>query len=535
MPNATFKNPQNTTAWNKLKKLSESPIDLTKQNALSDQRITDMKTSQVGFDFLYGTQRITPEVLDALQELSNEMQAVDQFDMMTSGEIMNQIEGYDSEKRKVLHTTCRNIFEEENTQDAEATAQSKTQLENLKAFLNALDQGQITNAKGQTFTDMVQIGIGGSDLGPRALYLSLRPYLQKNRRVHFISNVDPDDAAQVLSELDLSRTLVNVVSKSGSTLETRANEALVANRFEQAGLDPSQHFVAVTGEGSPMDNPQKYLRSFYMYDYIGGRYSATSMVGGVILGFGLGYDHFVDLLRGAHDMDRNAQEKNIKNNLSLLNALIGIWNRNFLGHETVAVLPYSQALMRFSAHLQQLDMESNGKRINRQGQTVSDDTGPIVWGEPGTNGQHAFYQLIHQSQTTIPIEFIGFRKSQYQTDLTIDDTSSHQKLLANLFAQSVALATGKHDKDNPNKFFPGNRPNSLLIADQLTPYTLGALLAYYENKVAFQGFIWNINSFDQEGVQLGKVLADRNLDYFKGKQSEGDDPIGWKMMKTAGL
>lgn len=538
MSETSFSNPQSTDAWRKLTELAETPLDLTTPSALSVQRVGQMKASAVGFDLLYGTQQVTNEVLDALQQLADETHTVDQFGMMMQGEIMNQIEGHDSEKRQVLHTACRNVFDDLKSQhdagQSEAVAQSKTQLQNLKNFLEDVAQGKITNAQGQTFTDMVQIGIGGSDLGPRALYLALRPYLLKDRRIHFISNVDPDDAAQVLSEIDLSRTLVNVVSKSGTTLETRANEALVVEQFVKAGLDPKQHFVAVTGKDSPMDNPDKYLRSFYMYDYIGGRYSATSMVGGVILGFGLGYDGFLELLRGAREMDLNAQEKDIKNNLALLNALIGIWNRNFLNHETLAVLPYSQALMRFSAHLQQLDMESNGKRINRQGKTITYHTGPIVWGEPGTNGQHAFYQLIHQSQTVIPSEFIGFRQSQYERDLEIDGTSSHQKLLANLFAQSVALATGKTDT-NPNKVFPGNRPNSILIADKLTPYTLGALLACYENKVAFQGFIWNINSFDQEGVQLGKVLADRNIDHFKGVTSETGTPIGWDMMQTVGL
>jgi glucose-6-phosphate isomerase len=288
-----------------------------------------------------------------------------------------------------------------------------------------------------------------------------------------------------------------------------------------------------------MDNPEKYLRSFYMFDYIGGRYSATSMVGAVMLGFGLGYDAFIEILQGANDMDMAAEEKDIRRNPALLLALLGIWNHNFLGYETVAVLPYSQALLRFPAHLQQCDMESNGKSVTRNGEKVSGFTGPIVWGEPGTNGQHAFYQLLHQGTTVVPAEFIGFRKSQYGKDLLLLRTTSQDKLVANLLAQSLALATGKKD-NNPNRFFSGNRPSALLLADKLTPHTMGALLALYEAKIVFQGFIWNINSFDQEGVQLGKVLANRFLEHLKilredGEKDREQHPASWAMLKAAGF
>ncbi|MEE8394432.1 MAG: glucose-6-phosphate isomerase, partial [bacterium] len=398
----------------------------------------------------------------------------------------------------------------------------------------------LANDKGEPFTDMVNVGIGGSDLGPRALYMALLPFRRGGRRVHFISNVDPDDSAQVLGGLDLSRTLVNVVSKSGSTLETLTNETIAREAFHKAGLTPERHFLCVTGKGSPMDDPSRYLQTFYMFDYIGGRYSATSMVGGVLLGFAAGYENFAQLLAGAREMDLAAAGEEPDRNLPLLAALLGIWNRNFLGHQTVAVLPYSQGLIRFAAHLQQLDMESNGKGTTRRGALPDWATGPIVWGEPGTNGQHAFYQLIHQSRTVVPCEFIGFRNNQYGQDLSVQDTTSQQKLLANLMAQSLALATGQAN-DNPNRFFPGNRPNSVLIADALTPRTLGALLAYYENKVAFQGLIWNVNSFDQEGVQLGKLLGNRLIDHIKAKEAgqgagaEKDDPVGWAMLRAAGV
>jgi glucose-6-phosphate isomerase len=256
-----------------------------------------------------------------------------------------------------------------------------------------------------------------------------------------------------------------------------------------------------------------------MYDYIGGRYSATSMVGAVTLGFMLGYEGVLEILSGAHAMDLTAEETDIRHNIPLLMALIGIWNHNFLGLPTIAILPYSQALLRFPAHLQQCDMESNGKSVTRQGKLVRWQTGPVVWGEPGTNGQHAFYQLLHQGTEVVPAEFIGFRRSQYGSDFKVMGTTSQQKLIANMLAQSLALALGR-THDNPNKYFPGNRPSSILLSDQLTPYTMGVLLALYEHRIVFQGFCWNINSFDQEGVQLGKVLASRLLDELADKNGE---------------
>jgi glucose-6-phosphate isomerase len=288
-----------------------------------------------------------------------------------------------------------------------------------------------------------------------------------------------------------------------------------------------------------MDNPGKYLSSFHMYDYIGGRFSATSMVGAVMLGFGLGFEAFMGILQGAHAMDRAAEERDIRKNPALLLALLGIWNHNFLGCETLAVLPYSQALLRFPAHLQQCDMESNGKSVTRSGESVAYATGPIVWGEPGTNGQHAFYQLLHQGTAIVPVEFVGFRKNQHDMDLKIKDSTSQEKLIANLLAQALALATGKKD-ENPNRNFAGNRPSTILVADKLDPYTMGSLLALYEAKIVLQGFIWNINSFDQEGVQLGKVLANRFLDHFnvvaQGREKDRDKhPESWALLEAAGF
>ncbi|MDE3045658.1 MAG: glucose-6-phosphate isomerase [Verrucomicrobiota bacterium] len=500
-------------AAQKLKKLATHPFDLAK---LSPERIERFSARALGFHLLYGTERVDEEVLGALLELAEQAGVRDKMAAMQAGEVLNRIEGCESEEREVLHTAMRDVFEERQTGEParKAAAGAERELQKLEKFL-ARNEGR--------FTDLIQVGIGGSDLGPRALCLALQPFHKPGRRIHFISNVDPDDANAVLAQVDLKKTLVVVVSKSGSTLETLTNEEFVRSRMKKAGLDPKEHFVAVTGEKSPMDDPSRYLASFYIWDFIGGRYSATSMVGGVMLGFALGFQGFQEILRGAHAMDRHALTAEPRENLPLLSALLGIWNRNFLHLPTVAIIPYSQALHRFPAHLQQLDMESNGKRIDKKGKGADFSTGPVIWGEPGTNGQHSFYQLIHQGTDVVPLEFIGFRKSQHPADLEIQHTTSQEKLLSNLFAQSIALAVGQKDK-NPNKFFPGNRPNRVLLADRLDPKTLGALLAFYEHKVAFQGFVWNINSFDQEGVQLGKKLANQIIALFKARRTKEKAP-----------
>ncbi|HEX2582679.1 MAG TPA: glucose-6-phosphate isomerase [Chlamydiales bacterium] len=499
------------SAVKKLHVLASTPFDLSKPGALTPERLEKYSAQALGFTLLYGTERVDLAVLEELLKLAEEASVKEKMAAMQGGAVINRIQGYPSEERSVLHTAMRDVFDHRQTSAAARAASdaAEKELKKLEAFLAKLEG---------RYTDFIQIGIGGSDLGPKALCLALVPFHLPGRRMHFISNVDPDDANDVLSKVDLKRTLVAVVSKSGTTLETRTNEEFVRTRMMKMGLDPKEHFVAVTGEKSPMDDPSRYLASFYIWDFVGGRYSASSMVGGVCLGFALGFQRFREILKGAHDMDFHAATAAPEKNLPLLSALLGIWNRNFLQLPTVAIIPYSQALHRFPAHLQQLDMESNGKRIDQRGQPVDFSTGPIIWGEPGTNGQHSFYQLIHQGTDPIPLEFIGFKKGQYGMDLEIQNTMSQEKLLANLFAQSIALAVGQRDP-NPNKFFPGNRPNRILLADRLDPYTLGSLLSYYENKVAFQGFIWGINSFDQEGVQLGKKLANQILALYQSKRT----------------
>jgi glucose-6-phosphate isomerase len=274
--------------------------------------------------------------------------------------------------------------------------------------------------------------------------------------------------------------------------------------------------AAVTSATSPLAGNPEYLDSFYMDDYIGGRFSSSSAVGGAVLSMAFGPEVFARIMNGAAAEDEKAKNPNVRENAALLDALIGVYERNFLGYQMTAVLPYSQALSRFPAHLQQLDMESNGKSVNRFGEPVNYQTGPIIYGEPGTNGQHSFYQLLHQGTQVVPMQFIGFKNNQMDNDLDIQGTTSQQKLSANVAAQIVAFALGKDD-ENPNKYFAGGRPSSIIVADKLIPETLGALLAHFENKVMFQGFVWNINSFDQEGVQLGKLLAKKVL----AKDTEG--------------
>lgn len=516
-------------AVEKLRELERTPYDLTQEGALSSKRIEEFQVKSCGIKMLYATERVTQKVIDSLHDLATESGAIENLKRMQAGQIMNKIEGYPSENRSVLHTAMRDFFDNKQTspEAKEATEAGYLELEKLKHFLEDVARHE--------FTDIVQIGIGGSDLGPRAIYLALEAYKKSGRKAHFISNVDPDDAHKVLSEINPSKTLFVVVSKSGSTLETLTNEELVKKFLVSKGLIPKDHMVAVTGKGSPLDNPDKYRASFYMWDYIGGRYSVTSMVGGVVLAFTLGMEKFLEFLKGANVMDKAALSTNPKENLPLMGALLGIWNRNFLHLPTCAIIAYSQAMIRFTAHLQQLDMESNGKRIDKNGREVDFETGPIIWGEPGTNGQHSFYQCIHQGSSVIPLEFIGFKNSQYHDDLLVKGTLSQEKLLANLFAQSISLATGKKS-DNPNQNFPGNRPNHLLLAEKCDPFTIGALLSYYENKVALQGFIWNINSFDQEGVQLGKVLANKLIDFFSKKRGgvdvdSKDFPVGQAYLK----
>ena len=500
----TWKNLNKLAAYDKLATLKNSvnlPEAMSGENG--GERVAKYSVPMAGgLTYNFAAKAVDDKVLEALGELAAEAQLTEKFAALYNGEIINT-----GEKRLVLHQLTRGqlgdnvVVDGTDKRDFYVGEQKKA-----ADFAEKVHSGKITNAAGEKFTTVVQIGIGGSDLGPRAMYLALENWARQNgtlkMEARFISNVDPDDAASVLKTIDVGHSIFVLVSKSGTTLETLTNESFVKDALRNAGLDPAKHMVAVTSETSPLAKSSDYLAAFFMDDYIGGRYSSTSCVGGVVLSLAFGPAVFARFLDGAHQADLTAKEPELLKNPAMLDALIGVYERNVLGYPSTAVLPYSQALSRFPAHLQQLDMESNGKHVNRFGEPIDYPTGPVIFGEPGTNGQHSFYQLLHQGTDIVPLQFVGFRRNQAGMDVDIQGSTSQQKLCANVAAQIMAFACGKQD-ENPNKSFEGGRPSSIIIGEQLTPESLGALLAHFENKVMFQGFCWNLNSFDQEGVQLG--------------------------------
>ena len=428
-----------------------------------------------GFTYNFAAKQVDADVLEALAKLANEAQLTEKFEALYNGAVINT-----GENRLVLHQLTRGQLGDAVVADGVDKRKFYVeQQERIAEFANKVHSGEITNAAGEKFTTVVQIGIGGSDLGPRAMYLALENWAKKNNtfkmEAKFISNVDPDDAASVLASVDVAHSIFILVSKSGTTLETLTNESFVKDALKNAGLDASKHMIAVTSETSPLAKSDDYLAAFFMDDYIGGRYSSTSAVGGAVLSLAFGPEVFAQFLDGAAAEDKLSKNANIMENPEMLDALIGVYERNVLGYPSTAVLPYSQALSRFPA-----------------------------------NGQHSFYQLLHQGTDIVPLQFIGFKNNQLDTDVVIQDSTSQQKLCANVAAQIVAFACGKAD-DNKNKNFEGGRPSSIIIGDQVNPASLGALLAHFENKIMFQGFLWNVNSFDQEGVQLGKLLAKKVL------------------------
>ena len=507
----TWNNLDTISAYQELQKVAKVNLKEAMTGEQGAERVGRYSVPMAaGLAYNYAAKQVDDKVLEALAKLAEETQLAEKFEALYNGEVINT-----GEKRRVLHHMTRGQLGEAVVADGvDKRSFYVNQQKKIAELANKVHKGEITNAAGEKFTTVVQIGIGGSDLGPRAMYLALENWAKANdtfrMEARFISNVDPDDAAAVLNGIDVAHSIFVLVSKSGTTLETLTNESFVKDALKNAGLDASKHMIAVTSETSPLAKSDDYLAAFFMDDYIGGRFSSTSGVGGAVLSLAFGPDVFARFLEGAAEEDRLAKNKDMYANPAMLDALIGVYERNVLGYRNTAVLPYSQALSRFPAHLQQLDMESNGKSVNRFGEPVDYVTGPVIFGEPGTNGQHSFYQLLHQGTDIIPLQFVGFRNNQMGRDVVIQDSTSQQKLCANVAAQIVAFACGKAD-DNRNKDFQGGRPSSIIVGEQLTPEALGALLSHFENKVMFQGFVWNINSFDQEGVQLGKVLAKKVL------------------------
>ena len=504
----TWSNADTLSSWKKLQSLKGmvSIADELSAPTAAD-RIAKYSIPMGGaLTYNYAAKQVNEQILKTLAELAEEQQLVEKYQELLDGAVINT-----GEKRMVLHQLTRGQLGKDVIADGVNKREFYiNEVKRIADFANDVHSGKLVNEKGEKYTTVCQIGIGGSDLGPRAMYIALENWAKKNNsfkmEAHFISNVDPDDAASVVKSLDISKTIFILVSKSGTTLETLTNESFVKDFIKKAGCDASKHMIAVTSETSPLAHNPDYMAAFYMDDYIGGRYSSTSGVGGAVLSLAFGPKVFQEFLDGAAEEDKLALNKDITKNPALMDALIGVYERNVQGYPATAILPYSQALARFPAHLQQLDMESNGKSVNRNGEPMNYLTGPVIFGEPGTNGQHSFYQLLHQGTDIVPLQFIAFRQNQTGEDVVIEDSTSQVKLAANVTAQIVAFACGKKD-ENPNKAFAGNRPSSLIYGDQLNPKSLGALLAHYENKVMFQGFVWNVNSFDQEGVQLGKKLA----------------------------
>jgi glucose-6-phosphate isomerase len=476
----------------------------------------------------WSKQRVTAETMDLLVELARACDLEGRREAMFRGEKINTTEG-----RAVLHTALRNRSAEPVMVDGrDVMPDVRAVLEQMRAFSKAVRGGDWRGHTGEAITDIVNIGIGGSDLGPLMVCQALEPYARADLRAHFVSNVDGAHLHHTLKRLNPAKTLFIVASKTFTTQETMTN-AQSARTWLLAGLGGDQaavgrHFVAVSTNAEAVQafgiDP---ANMFGFWDWVGGRYSLWSAIGLSIVLY-LGFERFLELLDGAHAMDRHFQNTPLEANLPVVMALVGIWNSNFLGAESLAVLPYDQHLARFAAYLQQGDMESNGKSATLAGEQVDYQTGPVIWGEPGTNGQHAFYQLIHQGTRLVPCDFLAAVLSQ--TPLG----DHHEKLLANFFAQSEALAFGKTaaevraelegqglapdevERLLPHKVFEGNRPSTSILYKKLTPFTLGALIALYEHKIFTQGVIWDVNSFDQWGVELGKVLAGRILPELAG-------------------
>ncbi len=456
-----------------------------------------------GLFFDYSRQRIDTAVMDRLLDLARKREVLRCFREMMAGAIVNR-----TEHRAALHTACRDVSGQPVTVEGEdVMPEIRRVLDETRAFAEAVREGRITGSTGAPFTDLVVIGIGGSYLGPLFVSEALGAYANGGLRLHYLANVDIHNFGKIAARIRPEGTLWIVISKSYTTPETLANTRLAYDFMAEKGLDPAHHVVTVTAKGSPGDDRSNpVLRAFHMFDFIGGRYSVSSAVGAVPLSLYLGERVFERFLKGAWEMDAHARDTQEADNLPLLAALISIWNNNFLGYGAQAIIPYADPLSELPAHIQQLYMESNGKSVTAEGRFLDIPTGVILFGEPGTNAQHSFFQLAHQGRP-FPIDFIGAVRPQYTAyTATSKGVTNHQELWANLISQPMALAVGKTD-DRPEKTFPGNRPSSTLLLPDLSPESVGRLLSFYEARTVFEAFIWAINPFDQFGVELGKVLA----------------------------
>ncbi|HFF4068236.1 TPA: glucose-6-phosphate isomerase [Escherichia coli] len=521
-------NPTQTAAWQALQKHFDEMKDVTIADLFAKDGDRFSKFSATFGDQMlvdYSKNRITEETLAKLQDLAKECDLAGAIKSMFSGEKINR-----TENRAVLHVALRNRSNTPILVDGkDVMPEVNAVLEKMKSFSEAIISGEWKGYTGKAITDVVNIGIGGSDLGPYMVTEALRPY-KNHLNMHFVSNVDGTHIAEVLKKVNPETTLFLVASKTFTTQETMTNAHSARDWFLKAAGDEkhvAKHFAALSTNAKAVGEfGIDTANMFEFWDWVGGRYSLWSAIGLSIV-LSIGFDNFVELLSGAHAMDKHFSTTPAEKNLPVLLALIGIWYNNFFGAETEAILPYDQYMHRFAAYFQQGNMESNGKYVDRNGNVVDYQTGPIIWGEPGTNGQHAFYQLIHQGTKMVPCDFIA-------PAITHNPLSDHhQKLLSNFFAQTEALAFGKsrevveqeyrdQGKDPatldyvvPFKVFEGNRPTNSILLREITPFSLGALIALYEHKIFTQGVILNIFTFDQWGVELGKQLANRILPELK--------------------
>lgn len=527
-------NPVQTPSWNKLKAHFEE-IKSGNMNDWFREEPNRAETFQIQWnDFLvdYSKNRITPKTKELLVELAKEVKLKEAIQRQFEGGEINETEG-----RAVLHTQLRSKNKPEEVEET---------LQSIKAFTDDVINGNWKGHTNKPITDVVNIGIGGSDLGPRMAVDALKAY-RNHLKVHFVSNVDGDQAAELLKELDPDTTLFIIVSKSFTTQETLTNAKLFRKWFLRNAPNRGiiDHFVAVSSnveEANKFGIAKKNI--FPMWDWVGGRFSLWSAVG-ISIACAIGFEKFKELLDGAERMDTHFRETDLDRNIPVVLGLLSVWYNNFFKAETEAIIPYTYYLERLVPYLQQAIMESNGKSCSRSGERVDYQTGNIVWGSPGTNAQHAFFQLIHQGTKLIPCDFIGFKQPIHEY------VKSHDKLMANFFAQTEALLTGKSESKVaaelknlseeernrllPFKVFDGNKPTTTLLIDKLTPESLGSLIALYEHKIFVQGVIWNIFSYDQWGVELGKQLAKNILDKFDNKENadlSGYDGSTASLLKT---
>ncbi|MDH3202236.1 MAG: glucose-6-phosphate isomerase [Myxococcales bacterium] len=527
--------PTQTEAWRALRAHYDEVRDLQMRELFDEDPERAGRFSSTLGDLLfdYSKNRITDQSVSLLVELAEECGVRDWISRMFAGDAINVTEG-----RAVLHTALRNRGERAvMVEGVDVMPDVRRVLEQMRRFAAAVRDGSWAGHTGRAITDVVNIGIGGSDLGPLMVTEALRPYWKDGLRAHFVSNVDGTHLSEVLREVRAETTLFIIASKTFTTQETLTNAGSARQWLvDSLGSEDAvaKHFVAistnreaVTAFGIDPDN------MFEFWDWVGGRYSLWSAIG-LSIACVIGMEHFEELLAGAYELDEHFRTAPLRENIPVLMALLGVWYRDFFAATSHAVLPYDQYLHRFPAYLQQADMESNGKRTSREGEVVGYGTGPIVWGEPGTNGQHAFFQLLHQGTHLVPCDFIAPAQSQNPL------SQHHDILVANCIAQAEALMRGKTEEEArdelrksgaskeqvdllaPHKAFPGNRPSNTFMFEKLTPRALGRLIALYEHKIFIQGVIWNIYSFDQWGVELGKQLAKVVLPELSGQQGEHD-------------